>query len=88
MWTSGTLWVKEACVWQHAFPRFADVRTAIGQWIVWYNTERPHQALGYCSPRQQQRLRAAEQTKATSVTVVKDIRGYRGTHSEIVCICP
>jgi putative transposase len=24
----------------------------ITQWIQWYNAERPHQALGYRSPRQ------------------------------------
>ncbi len=32
---SGTLWVKEECVWQHHFRSFADARTAIQQWIVW-----------------------------------------------------
>ncbi len=46
--------LKEECVWQHQFRSFADARTAIGQWITWYNQERPHQALGYCSPRQYQ----------------------------------
>jgi putative transposase len=53
--------LKEECVWQHQFRSFADARTAIGQWIAWYNQERPHQALGYRSPRQyqQQRLLAA-----------------------------
>jgi len=53
--------LKEECVWQYQFRSFADARIAIGQWIAWYNEERPHQALGYCSPRQyqQQRLLAA-----------------------------
>ncbi len=53
--------LKEACVWQYQFRSFADARIAIGQWTAWYNEERPHQALGYCSPRQyqQQRLLAA-----------------------------
>jgi putative transposase len=53
--------LKEECVWQHQFRSFADAWTAIGQWIAWYNAERPHQALGYCSPHQyqQQRLLAA-----------------------------
>ena len=53
--------LKEECVWQHQFRNFADARTAIQQWIQWYNEERPHQALGYCSPRQyqQQQLLAA-----------------------------
>jgi len=52
--------LKEECVWQHQFRSFADARSAIHQWIAWYNDERPHQALGYRSPRQyQQRLLAA-----------------------------
>ena len=53
--------LKEECVWQHQFRSFADARMAIHQWITWYNEERPHQALGYRSPRQyqQQQLRAA-----------------------------
>ncbi len=52
--------LKEECVWQHQFRSFADARHAIHAWIAWYNEERPHQALGYRSPRQyQQRLLAA-----------------------------
>jgi len=52
--------LKEECVWQHQFHSFAEARVAIQHWIAWYNDERPHQALGYCSPRQyQQRLHAA-----------------------------
>src|SRR5579862_3635305 len=44
--------LKEECVWQHNFASFAEASTAITQWIEWYNAERPHQALGYRSPRQ------------------------------------
>jgi putative transposase len=44
--------LKEECVWQHNFASFAEARTAITQWIEWYNADRPHQALGYRSPRQ------------------------------------
>jgi putative transposase len=44
--------LKEACVWQYNFGNFAEARAAITQWIEWYNAERPHQALGYRSPRQ------------------------------------
>ena len=44
--------LKEECVWQHNFASFAEARVAITQWIEWYNAERPHQALGYRSPRQ------------------------------------
>lgn len=42
--------LKEECVWQHQFASFADARQVIRRWIAWYNTERPHQALGYRSP--------------------------------------
>lgn len=44
--------LKEECVWQYNFGTFAEARTAIRRWIQWYNAERPHQALGYRSPRQ------------------------------------
>jgi len=43
---------KEECVWQHNFARFADARETLTRWITWYNESRPHQALGYRSPRQ------------------------------------
>ncbi len=36
---------------------YADSRATIQQWIWGYNEERPHQALGYCSPRQYQQHR-------------------------------
>ncbi len=39
--------LKEECVWLHNFGSFSEARAAI-----WYNTGRPHQALGYRSPRQ------------------------------------
>ena len=44
--------LKEECVWQHNFASFGEARTAITHWIEWYTAERPHQALGYRSPRQ------------------------------------
>jgi len=43
--------LKEECVWQHNFGSFAEARAAITKWIQWYNSGRPHQALGYRSPR-------------------------------------
>jgi putative transposase len=43
--------LKEECVWQHVFHDFAQARQAVQAWIRWYNDERPHQALGYRSPR-------------------------------------
>ena len=42
--------LKEECVWQHNFSSFEEARRTISQWIDWYNTSRPHQALGYKSP--------------------------------------
>ena len=44
--------LKEECVWQHNFRSFAEARQAINRWIEHYNEERPHQSLGYLSPRQ------------------------------------
>lgn len=44
--------LKEECAWQHKFRNFEDARRAISKWIEYYNTERPHQALGYLSPKE------------------------------------
>ena len=44
--------LKEECVWQNPFKSFGDAKRAIAQWIEWYNTGRPHQSLGYRSPRE------------------------------------
>ena len=44
--------LKEECVWQHRFQNFLEARREIAGWLRWYNSERPHQALGYHSPRQ------------------------------------
>jgi len=44
--------LKEECVWQHNFSGYVEARTAIREWIRWYNEGRPHQALGYLSPHQ------------------------------------
>lgn len=43
--------LKEECVWQHRFRSYPEARARITGWIEWYNAERPHQALGYKSPR-------------------------------------
>ena len=54
--------LKEECVWQHSFHSFAEAKAAIRQWIEWYNAGRPHQSLGYRSPREfraQQQLSVA-----------------------------
>jgi transposase InsO family protein len=42
----------EEGVWLHNFGSFTEARTAIAKWIEWYNVGRPHQSLGYRSPRQ------------------------------------
>ena len=48
--------LKEECVWQHSFPSFVEARRAVRRWIGWYKERRPHQALGYLSPRQYRAL--------------------------------
>ena len=44
--------LKEKCVWQHNFQSFEEARHVLRRWVHWYNEGRPHQALGYRSPRQ------------------------------------
>ena len=44
--------LKEECVWQHNFRSFAEARQHVRSWIDHYYEERPHQSLGYLSPRQ------------------------------------
>ena len=51
--------LKEECVWQHSFESIDDARASIARWIEWYNTDRPHQALGYKTPDQHHAALAA-----------------------------
>ena len=44
--------LKEECAWLQNFANFMDPKAAIRRWIEWYNEARPHQALGYRSPRE------------------------------------
>jgi len=44
--------LKEECVWLLNFRSFEEARREISRWIHWYNEERPHQSLGYLSPKQ------------------------------------
>jgi len=44
--------LKEECAWLQNFTTFGDAKAAIRRWIEWYNEPRPHQALGYRSPRE------------------------------------
>lgn len=53
---------KEECVWQQNFTHFAEARRAVRAWLAWYNSERPHQALGYLNP---QEYRAKEKPPAS-----------------------
>jgi putative transposase len=41
---------KEECVWQQNFVTLDDAYDTIADWIDYYNTERPHSALGYATP--------------------------------------
>jgi len=36
---------------RHNFQSFTEADAAFTGWIQWHNAERPHQALGYRSPR-------------------------------------
>jgi len=60
--------VKEECVWQHNFASFEHARRELSAWIHWYNEVRPHQALGYRSPRE---FRAHEGSLIPRETTVK-----------------
>ena len=42
--------IKEEWIWHHWFESLSHAREVIGRWIKYYNTRRPHQALGYKSP--------------------------------------
>lgn len=44
--------LKEECVWQHRFGSFEHTRKEVIRCIQWYNSERPHQRLGYMGPRE------------------------------------
>ena len=44
--------LKEECIWLHNYRSFEELRVAVAQWLEWYNSERPHQSLGYLAPRQ------------------------------------
>ena len=46
------LWrsLKYECVYLNAFETGAEARTGVGNWISFYNHERPHSALGGRTP--------------------------------------
>ncbi len=43
---------KEECAWLNNFESIDQARAAIDKWVEWYNTQRPHQALGYQTPEE------------------------------------
>ena len=43
-------WFRQECLNQHWFLSLEDARTKLSSWQHEYNTERPHSALGYCTP--------------------------------------
>jgi putative transposase len=43
--------LKDEEVWPNEYETRAEAITAIDAWIDFYRTERPHQALGYLTPR-------------------------------------
>lgn len=51
--------LKEECVWLENFENFEAARTAVRDWIRFYNEERPHQSLGYQSPVEYRKLKRA-----------------------------
>jgi putative transposase len=61
--------LKEECVWQQTFESFAEAQRAIRDWITWYNTQRPHQALDYRSPHTYRAAHAAKQAESPSSCV-------------------
>jgi putative transposase len=44
--------LKEECVWQHTFANLEEAEPVIEKWITFYNTQRRHSRLGYCTPVQ------------------------------------
>ena len=50
--------MKEQCIWLHNFKSIEEAQTVIGQWVNWYNTQRPHQALKMKTPEQAYQLAA------------------------------
>ena len=51
--------LKEECIWLNAFASFREAKSKIETWIEEYNTERPHQELGYSTPTEYREKLAA-----------------------------
>ena len=50
--------LKEQCVHRHRFETIQHASRVIADWILFYNTQRPHQALGMKTPAEQYQLAA------------------------------
>ena len=46
LWSS----LKRELVYEQHFTTKKEARTAVFEWIIWYNRERLHSSLGYVSP--------------------------------------
>ncbi len=48
------LWrsLKYECVYLHAFETGSEARAGIGQWLAYYNAERPHSSMGILTPNE------------------------------------
>jgi transposase InsO family protein len=44
--------LKQECVWINQFENFAQAKPIIDAWVQEYNSQRPHQTLGYLSPNE------------------------------------
>jgi len=42
--------LKDECIWFHRFESIEEAEDEIGRWVEKYNTERPHEELGWPSP--------------------------------------
>ena len=42
--------LKYECVYRHAFETGSELRVALGRWITYYNTQRPHSGLAGRTP--------------------------------------
>jgi transposase InsO family protein len=44
--------LQEEFTWQENFPDFQTTKATVTRWIQLYNEARPHQSMGYLSPRE------------------------------------
>ena len=51
--------LKEECIWLNSFTSFREAKSVIESWIEEYNTDRPHQELGYSAPAEYREKLAA-----------------------------